>query len=259
MTDKTDGHHSLEKRQTSLEGTASNLDTDPIKFRQHDGTLSTQAHDKDYMELTLRSGNHSELVKKILRSRIEARAKEFPRWPGDTTGGVRAMWIESRFWYDRERMSPDFDDDWRSYRARYLHSLELDPKEPVRVLEYENELINPIRKFYMRGGDWLENNVIRRFAKDKYYSSMYRVVITRGLMGYFLILGSYYYVRYFNKKWDANTGPELFRGAPVMYPGHPQYPFEDYKTEPSHHWDIGFSRRTIYKDLRGYEDKSTVI
>lgn len=255
---KTSGAPAIQKVEQSVSDQL-DLDKNPIKFRQHDGELSTEAHDKEYMELTLRSGKHSELVQKLLRQRIELRAKEFPRWPADASGGVRSMWIESRFWYDRERLGPDFDQDWREYRAKYLHSLELDPREPVHNAEYERELINPIRRFYMKGGDWLENKVIKRFTSDSWQSAKYRVQITRGIMLYFLAAAGYYYIRYSYRQWDVNSGPRLTISAPTVYAYDPRYPFQSYKTEPGHHGDLGFNRRKIYRDLRDFEDRTVVL
>jgi len=235
------------------------LDKNPIQYATYDGKLVTESHDKAYMELTLRGAKHGDLVKRILRQRIEARAKEFPRWPASVCGGVRSMWIESKFLYDRERLGPDFDDDWRSYRARYLHSLELDPREPVHVPEYEKSLINPIRRFYMKGGDWLEQKLIRRFVPHPLESAIYRVNITRGIMVYFAFIGIYYYVRFHERAWDASTGIDIYKASPVIYPGHPDYPFKEYHTEPGHFYDRNFSRRKIYRDLRDYEDTTVVI
>lgn len=242
----------------SVSGTDS-LDTDPIKYRQHDGTLSENAHDKDYMELTLRSGKHSDLVKRLLRQRIEQRAQEFPRWPASMSGGVRAMWIESRFWYDRERLLPDFTEDWRQYRVKYLKSLELDPREPVHVPEYERMLINPIRRFYMKGGDFLEEKIFMKFTNEKLKATLYRVWFTRSLLCYLGALGAYYWIRYNHRKWEKTSGILLHVSAPIMYADHPDYPFKDYRTEPAHHYDNGFLRRNVYKDLRDYEDRTKVL
>lgn len=237
------------------------LDKNPIQYATHEpGKTTTEPHDKAYMEMTLRaSDKHSPLIQKLMRQRIELRAKEFPRWPGESSSGVRIMWIESRFWYDRERLSPDFDSDWRSYRAKYLQSLELDPREPVHVPEYEMEMINPIRRFYMRGGDWLENNVIRKFTSDKFKSAMYRVVFTRAIMLYFAAMGGYYWIRYTNKKWEHDSGPAISVSRPIIYPGDPRFPFKDYRTSPTHHHDMGFTRRTIYKDLSQFEDTTAIL
>lgn len=258
-SDSKDGKSSLEQvKSGSLEEL--DLEKNPIKYaKDRLGNLALDAHDKDYMELTLKTGKHSELVQKLLRQRIELRAKEFPRWPGDHASGVRAIWIESRFWYDRERLLPDFDQDWRMYRAKYLDSLELDPREPVHVPEYEKSLINPIRRFYMKGGDWLEDNVIRKFTSDKLKSAMYRVVFTRGIMLWMFGISAYYYIRYNNQTWMERGGPMLFVTAPKVYADHPNFPFKDFRTEPAHHWNLGFTRRTIFKDLRNWEDTTTVL
>lgn len=231
----------------------------PIKYAQSDGSLANHAHDKDYMELTLKSGNHSDLVKKILRQRIEKRAKEFPRWPGSLTGGVRALWIESRFWYDRERLLPDFDEDWRKYRAKYLHSLELDPREPVHVPEYEKMLINPIRRLYMKPGDWVEAGIKKVFKTDRWQSSLYRVVVTRHFLIYLSCLAGYAYVRYFHSQWETFGGPIISRTAPIYYADHPNYPFQDYRKEAHDHHDENFSRRKIYRDLRDFEDTTVTL
>jgi hypothetical protein len=252
LPDKTENKSNLSKGDDSL-------DTNPIKFRQPDGTLAENAHDKDYMELTLRSGKHSDLVKRLLRQRIEARAREFPRWPASATGGVRAMWIESRFWYDRERLIPDFDNDWRKYRAKYLKSLELDPREPVHVPEYERWLINPIRRFYMKGGDFLEDKILMKFTDERLKASMWRVLVTRGMMLYFGAMGVYYWIRYNHRKWDKTSGILIHASAPIIYADHPDYPFKDYRTEPAHHYDLGFTRRKVFKDLRDYEDRTVAL
>lgn len=248
---------SEESKPTSL---ADDLDKNPIKYATHEpGVMTTDPHDKPYMEMTLRAGKHSERVQKLLRQRIETRAKEFPRWPGNVSSGVRAVWIESRFWYDRERLGPDFDEDWRSYRARYLHSLELDPREPVHVPEYETELLNPIRRFYMKGGDWIENKICRLFTDNKYKSSYYRVCITRSFMLYVGLVGLYYYNRFHHRQWEQPQGLGLLVSAPIMYPNHPKYPFEDPRTEQCHHLNMGFVSRSIFKDLRDYQDNSVVL
>lgn len=235
------------------------LDKNPIKYAQGDGTFSTEAHDKPYMEMVLRQGKHSDLVKKILRQRIESRAKEFPRWPGEQTSGVRALWIESRFWYDRERLLPDYDEEWRNYRARYLHSLELDPREPVHVPEYEKQFLNPLRRFYMKGGDLLEYGLIRKFTSDRWKSAMYRVSITRGFMCYLGAIGIYYWAKYTHKTWEKSSGIECHVSAPIIYPDHPKYPFEDHRTEPHHHFDQEFTKRKVYQDLRDFEDNTVVL
>lgn len=235
------------------------LDTRPVEFRTWDGKLSTEAHDKAYMELALRAGNHSDLVKRILRQRIEARAKDFPRWPAEMSAGVRTVWIESRFWYDRERLSADFDEDWRSYRAQYLHSLELDPREPVHVPEYELELINPIRRFTMIPGDWLENKILKKIAPDEKHSAVWRLSITRGLMIWAASIGVYYWYKYNMMNWTERAKPRVSITRPLIYPSHPQFPFKDYRTEPAHHADYGFARRTIFKDLRDWEDTTIVL
>lgn len=255
---KTSGAPAIQKVEQSVSEEL-DIEKNPIKYGQYDGQLSTEAHDKDYMELTLRTGKHSELVQKLLRQRIEMRAKEFPRWPAEAVGGVRNVWIESRFWYDRERLGPDFDQDWREYRAKYLHSLHLDPREPVHNPEYERELINPIRRFYMKGGDLLEDKVIKRFTSDRWQSARYRVMITRSIMAYFVIAAGYYWIKYTYRQWDVNSGPRLTVSGPKIYPYHPRYPFRDYKTEPGHHADMGFNRRKIYKDLRDFEDRTVVL
>lgn len=265
-SDNKDGEKDAQKSSLTANTNSSSTlldqydpDKNPIKYMGPDGKLSEEAHDKDYMELTLKSGKHSELVQRLLRQRIEMRAKEFPRWPGESSGGVRTMWIESRFWYDRERLGPDFDQDWREYRAKYIHSLALDPREPVHVPEYEKELINPIRRFYMIGGDWLENNIISKFAKDKMHSAMYRVVFTRAIMLYFASVGVYYWMRFNYRKWETHPGPRLTVTRPIRYPWHPKYPFKDFKTEPGHHGDQNFNRRKVFKDLREFEDNTVVL
>lgn len=237
------------------------LDKNPIKYATHEpGVTTTEPHDKDYMELTLRAGQHSALAQKLLRQRIELRAKEFPRWPGEHVSGVRAIWIESRFWYDRERLGPDFDQDWRSYRARYLKSLELDPREPVHVPEYERDLINPIRRFYMKGGDFIENKIIKLFVpNDKYKSALHRVTCTRLFMSWLLIMGGYYWTYYHRKIWEENYGALLYISRPITYPGAHNWPFKDWKTEPADHETTAFPKRTIYKDLRDFEDTTVVL
>lgn len=227
----------------------------PIKYAQVDGTLAETAHDKAYMELTLNSGNHSDLVKKILRQRIEKRAQEYPRWPASETGGVRALWIESRFWYDRERFLPDFDDDWRKYRARYLHSLNLDPREPVHVPEFERMMIHPIRRLYMKPGDWIESGLKKVFKMNRWESANYRVVITRHFLMYLGFIGIYYYYTWHHSTWMGRAGWEFMFAAPEVTKGHPKFPFKNFRTESFHHYDEEFSRRNIYRDLRDYEDK----
>lgn len=235
------------------------LDKNPVQYRTWDGKLSTEAHDKEYMELTLRSGNHSDLVKKILRQRIDARAKDFPRWPADMYSGVRTVWIESRFWYDRERLGPDFDDDWRRYRAKYLHSLELDPREPVHVPEYERLMLNPIRRFYMKGGDWIETNIMEKISKDKMHATKNRVGLTRLFMMYIGCLSTYYWFKYNMQDWTRRSGTRYSWSRPEIYPNHPKFPFKDYRTEPAHHADYNFGRRTIFKDLRNFQDDTVVL
>lgn len=259
MTQKSDkGAELSQKKSDALQG--HDLDTNPIKYRQNDGSLSEEAHDKEYMELTLRSGNHSDLVKRLLRQRIEQRAQEYPRWPGSMTSGVRVMWLESRFWYDRERLLPDFDEDWRQYRVKYLKSLELDPREPVHVPEFEKMLINPIRRSYMKIGDFIEDKIMMKFfTNERLKATTYRFWVTRGIMSYIAIMAGYYWIRYNHRKWDKTGGPHLTVSAPIIHEGHPDFPFKDYRTEPAHHYDQGFLRRKAYKDLRDYEDNTVIL
>lgn len=247
---------SLTKDDTSdITTQVHDLDKKPIQFATHEeGKFTTEPHDKDYMELTLRHGKHSELVQRMLRQRIEARAKDFPRWPGELNAGARVMWIESRFWYDRERLSPDFDDDWRKYRSRYLHSLELDPREPVHVPEYERALINPLRRLAQKPGDMIESALVKVFKLNKYESPVYRITITRVFAAYLTAIGIYYAMRYHNMNWETRDGLVLMGSRTVKLPGHPEFPEKDYKTLDAHHSDCGFPKRTIFKDLRDFED-----
>lgn len=258
--DSAEGSQQVTSKSTDLTTNDElDLDKNPIQFKQWDGKFSPEAHDKDYMELVLRSGKHSDLVKKLIRQRIELRAKEFPRWPGESTAGVRLMWIESRFWYDRERFLPDFDSDWRNYRAKYLHSLELDPREPVHVPEYERMMINPIRRFYMKGGDWLERTVFSKFAKDKYRATVYRVNTARYIMLYFGAIMMYYWVRYDHRNWETFKGADIDASAPVVNINHPKFPLENPHKQPADYFDRGFTRRKCFKDLRDYEDNTVVL
>lgn len=235
------------------------LDSDPILYRNAEGKLVPEAHDKHYMEMTLRAGQHSELVQKIMRQRLEQRAKEYPRWPADEGRGVRTLWIESRFYYDRERLLPEFSDEWRNYRAKYLHSLNMDPREPVHIPQYEMELLNPIRRGYMKIGDAIENALFKPWAKDKHHSTMYRVIFTRSLMAYAGAIGLYYWIRYTYKTWEKRNGPWIKTGHYKMLPGHPDYPFKNYRTKPEHFDGNSFLRREIYKDLRDYDDNTCVL
>jgi len=235
------------------------LDKNPIKFRQWDGSLSEQAHDKDYMELVLRSGKHSDLVQKLLRLKIEKRAQEFPRWPANNAGGVRVLWIESRYWYERERLAPHFDDDWRKYRSMYLHSLELDPGEPMRNADYERYMINPIKRFYQKPGDWLEEKIIPMFTNDKYRAHGIRKCITWPLMGLGLLSIAYYRFRYTERNWEIRNGTNYMVGKRKVYPGDPAWGKPDPRTSPWHFSDNGFLTRTIYEDLRDYEDCTVTI
>lgn len=262
-SDKKDGAGSELSKKVESSAIQEDLDLDknPIKYATSEpGKFELDAHDKPYMEMTLRHGKHSDYVKRIMRQRIELRAKDFPRWPGDMTAGVRTMWIESRFWYDRERLSPDFDDDWRLYRARYIHSLELDPREPVYVPEYERELINPIRRFYMKPGDIFEKYLIAPLVKhDRLKSQMYRALVRNVLMGFTFCLCGMYYLRYNQKTWERFSGPTLYYQSPRRYVHDHDFPFKDYRTEPGHHHDRGFSTRKIFKDLRDYKDETVIL
>lgn len=221
-----------------------------IKYATHEpGVYVTEPHDKEYMEMSLKGGNHSPLVQKILRQRIEARAKEFPRWPSSQSGGVRIMWLESRFWYDRERLGPDFDDDWRAYRVKYLKSLELDPREPVHVPEYELDCINPIRRFYQKGGDLIESGLKKVFKLNHYESQTYRITISRLFMAYLGMCSLYYFTRYTHRRWFDRDGPVIWQTKPVVYPDDPRWPYEEPHKKPSDWNSRGFERRTIFEDL----------
>lgn len=242
-------------KSQSLEAQKLDLDKNPIKFATHEpGKFELEPHDKPYMEMVLRHGKHSDLVKKILRQRIETRAKDFPRWPGDQSGGVRVQWIESRFWYDRERLSPDFDSDWRGYRAKYIHSLELDPREPVHVPEYERMMLNPIRRFYMKFGDALENYVLKPFSKDSYYSSGRRVIVFKVTALYIGLVAGYYWLRYNDKAWWSLQGPQVIASRDRIYPGDPRYPYKEDHKVGSDFFHEYFPDRTIYRNLMDYED-----
>lgn len=230
------------------------VEENELMFGTHEpGVFVTEAHDKDYMEMTLKGANHSPLVQKILKQRIAARAKEFPRWPSSQSGGVRVMWIESRFFYDRERLGSDFDDDWRDYRVKYLKSLELDPREPVHVPEFERNVLNPIRRFYMKGGDVLESALKKVFKLDHYRSQCYRVVTTRLFMGYLGVCAAYYICRYTHRKWYNRDGPLLLTSKPIVYPDDPRWPYESPFKKQSDWNKRGFDRRTIFEDLSDFK------
>lgn len=236
------------------------LEKNPIKYATSTGELVDDAHDKEYMEMTLKSGNHSEVAQRILRQRIEARAKEFPRWPAEETTGARLMWIESRFCYDRERLGPDFDDDWRNYRAKYIHSLELDPREPLRVTAHDHELINPIRRFYMKAGDFLEHKIIGKFfTSNKLKAQMWRGNAARLFQVYMIGLAGVYWFTYCQNTWFRKDGLYFMSSKPRIFPNHPDFPFKDFRTEPSQHFQQGFDKRTVYKNLDDFEDTTVVL
>lgn len=245
----------------SMQAELYDLDKNPIKYATSEpGKYTFDAHDKPYMELTLRHGKHSERVQQILRQKIEARALDFPRWPGDHTSGTRFMWLESRFQYDRERLSPDFDQDWREYRAKYLHSLNLHPTEPIHVPEYETLTINPLRRFLQKPGNLFEKNFIYPFATNRYTSSVTRWVISRYFASMLGFMFLYYNIRYNGRDWTKMGGIEVAKSKPKTFPGDgPHFPFKEYKTEGAHHFLHGFPQRTIFKDLRDYEDTSIVL
>ena len=237
------------------------LDKNPVLYKQGDGSMSPKAHDKDYMELVLRSGNHSDLVQKILRQKIEARAQDWPRWPADQAGGVRVMWIESRYWYDRERLADHFDDDWRRYRSRYLTSLELHPNEPDYYnVEYHNDMINPIRRAYMKGGDWFEKHFIRRFTNDRFKASFWRSSLIRPWFAYFLAAAFYYRLKYCRQTWEVEHGQQLLLGKQSYYPQMLEdWPPKETRTNPWHFYEEGFLSRNFRKDLRDHPDDTVIL
>lgn len=96
----------------------------PVQYATAEpGVFTLEPHDKKYLEAVIEKSNHSDFMKKILRERLEQRAKEFPRWPGNMNMNTRAMFIEGPFSYDRNRLGPYFTDEDRAWRAKYLKSL----------------------------------------------------------------------------------------------------------------------------------------
>lgn len=237
-------------KTTKEEDPSLSLTANPIKYATGvPGVTTTEPHDKAYLESVLKHGKHSDLVKRILRKRLEQRAAEYPRWPASQFGNVRVMYLEGPFSYDRDRLGPNFTEEERLYRVKYLKSLELHHDEPLHVPEYEIELLNPLRRFYMKPMDWVENNIIRKYFKSHpVESALIRSHIAKSFMIWLGLCGIWYNFKYCHYNWETYAGTKIVVEAPKIYPGDPRFPFKDWRTSADHA-DFGFSKRKVFLDL----------
>lgn len=94
-----------------------------------------------------------------------AKTPEYPTglklYPSSETGGVLAMSIVGRFANERERLGPEFTEAERKWRVKWYHDQHLHPSEPLEVPALYRELRNPLRRWYQKPLNYLEQQVLR--------------------------------------------------------------------------------------------------
>lgn len=119
--------------------------------------------------------------------------------------------------------------------------------------EYEIELINPLRRFYMKPLDWVENNIIRKYINSHpVESAVHRSNISKLFIMWMVGATWWYYIQYNHNTWESNDGIKVAIACPRAWPGDPRYPIE-YTRSRGEHADFSFSKRKVYLDLDSIE------
>jgi NADH dehydrogenase (ubiquinone) 1 beta subcomplex subunit 6 len=187
-------------------------------------------------------GKQSKEVSKILARASMAKMSEYPKWPASETGGVMPMNIEGRFANERARLGPDFTDAERQWRIKWIKDQVLHPSEPRHVPELYIEYNNPIRRFYQKPLNWVEQNVFRpRMGAEGAWTAR-KLMATAGIV-YMFSLYSWYYLKYNQSGWEKMYGFNVTTNRRGVYPGDPAYPSGHPRPNHDDYADKGFKSR----------------
>jgi len=120
------------------------------------GSHSESSHSSDS---ALKSDVSLDELKKIYARAAAQHFEEIPKYPTSYTAGVMPMSITGRFANERERLGPDFNQTERQWRTKWISDQELHPSEPFEVKQLYYEYYNPLRRFYRKPLDLLENKL----------------------------------------------------------------------------------------------------
>ena len=104
------------------------------------------------------------------REALEARAaaaktREYPAaermWPSSVTTGVLPMSLTGRFANERQRLGPEFTDAERRWRIKWFRDQQLHHSEPVDVPRLQQKLLNPLRRWYRKPLDLMEQRLLQ--------------------------------------------------------------------------------------------------
>ncbi|XP_065335858.1 uncharacterized protein ND-B17 [Cloeon dipterum] len=139
--------------------------------------------------------------------------------------------IAGRMVSERERLVGMTDAE-RAWRAQWLKDQHLSPNEPRFVPELQNELLNPIRRMYRWPLDTICKALIpaigqQRAQSLRYYSGKF-------LLGYALILGVVYNLKYNSNDWTRKGGFNVTHSDKAVLKGEPGYENRPTRSTP---WD----------------------
>ena len=195
-------------------------------------------------------------VEKISARAAAAKAREYPNFPSSSTGGVMPMSIRSRFEHERQRLSEDFTDKWRKWRAQWVKDQTLHPSEPIHVEALERELYNPIRRAYRAPWNWFERKLTNYVSHHR--ANVIRRTITYGIGVYGITFWLYYMAKYKQRTWEdgsRSAWPMLIFAREKVLPGDPAYPSVGYKFKKQEFADLGFSERKALRFKEPNENK----
>ena len=133
------------------------------------------------MKKTPGSGPTESDLNRILARAAAAKTSEYPKdiYPSSYTGGVFPTSIQGRFSEERARLSGEFTDTDRKWRMKWFHDQHLHADEPVKKAQarLDNELRNPLRRFYRIPGDYLQYKVLEPRIVSYCLYIMYEIVI----------------------------------------------------------------------------------
>ncbi|XP_003747372.1 uncharacterized protein LOC100899437 [Galendromus occidentalis] len=170
-----------------------------------------------------------------------------PEFPHSHTGGVRPMKIEGRFSNPRARMSADFTDADRAWRAQFLKDQILAHDEPRNVPELYYATKNVIRRFYRAPFDMFERMIIPRVGTEN--AALLRRIIPKTLLGYTLLVWGTYWVKYNGNDWTRRGSWTFKTGDGVCLPCHEGYPRKRPEMKPSDYDSLYFKDRKVLLDL----------
>ncbi|XP_053203256.1 uncharacterized protein LOC128387958 [Panonychus citri] len=185
-------------------------------------------------------------IEKISAKVAGIKSREYPNFPQSYSGGNMPMSIQSKFQWERQRLSEDFNQKWRNWRAQWIKDQTLHPAEPLHVKALEHEFYNPIRRAMRVPLNLFELQVAKITGPAR--ANIIRRCTAVGIATYVTGLWLYYLFKYRQRTWEDSSRsgwPMIWTARERVLPGDPAYPNVGIKFEKQEFADLGFSSRKV--------------